>query len=232
MAYAFVNSGTFYNNAGTGSASVSYSATLGNTLLVAAITQTVGSSLTLSDTENTYSFLGATIVEGGFYLNLWEAHVTTGGSLTISLPGGPTYGMYVPEYSGLATSAYISSSFQSGAQVGPSLGANTITTGSNPNATSAPAMVFALSVNIQAISGPNGDPGPSLGTSFSFNSRTVGWLGSSSQQTALAEDIRVTSTGTQAMTFGCTGNLQFDTALTVAAAFVESATATSIAWIA
>ena len=98
-----------------------------------------------------------------------------------------------------------------------------VTTSAAPNATSAPAMVWGLSVDTNASTGRWHDPGPALGTGSSYTSRTVGWLGGSSQQAALAEDIRVTSTGTQAITFGAVSGNQFDSFITVAAAFAEPA---------
>jgi len=91
MAYAFVGSPTAFYSSGGASASLSYSPTVGNTLLVAAVTNGAGSGLTLSDGSNTYNYLG-TVQIGGIYTSLWWANVTTGGSLTISL-SGTSYGL-------------------------------------------------------------------------------------------------------------------------------------------
>jgi hypothetical protein len=228
MAYAYVGSATPYSNPSSGVGTVSYAPTVGNTLLVAAYLNGPGTGYTLQDGSNTYGYLGES---ASGYLALWSAHVATGGSLTLGFGGANgVYGLQVWEYSGLATSAYISGSFQSQVQAGPGVGANAITTSSNPNATSAPAMVWGISVNSNAFVGGSGDAGPALGTSSSFNSRTVGWIGTT-LQAALAEDIRVTATGTKAITFGSVSGNQFDTFDTVAAAFVEASTGISIAWI-
>src|ERR1700677_4380795 len=220
MAYAFVGSGSAYNGSGA-NLTVTYSPTVGNTLLVCAAAQTAGGSLTPSDGSNTFNYIGTTVAENGLYESLWWVHVTTGGSLTTGFGVSGIFGLYIGEYSGLSATPYISSSFQTGAQIGPSLGANTITTSSNPNVTSVPAMLWGFSFNIQTLINVSADPGPQLGTTLAYNSRTIGWLGSGTTQAALAEDIRVTTTGTNPVTFGSTGNGQFDTFLTVAAAFTE-----------
>jgi hypothetical protein len=218
-AYAFVNSGT-YSLATGGSASVTYTATAGNTLVVYANTVTAGSGLTLSDGSNTYTYLGD-VTGASQYLSMWWAHVTTGGSLTITLSGAQTYGLVVMEYSGLATSAYIAGSFQSQFQGGPGSAANAVTTSAEPSVTSVPAMLGGLTVNSNALSGGSSDTVPVLGTLLAYNSRTVGWLGTVSQQAALAEDVRITSTGTNPIAFGAGGG-QFDNFYTVAAAFAET----------
>lgn len=219
MAYVFIGSGTFSNNVGA-SGSINYTATAGNTLKVYSLTNAVPTGLTISDGSNTYTLLGS-VTGGGVFLGEWRAHVATGGALTIIMSAAGTYGMWLEEISGLATSSFIAGSFQSQTQNGPGVGANILTTSANPNATSAPAMVSAFSVNVNAFTVPSSDAGPSLGTSSAFNSRTVGWIGVA-QQAALAEDIRVTVTGTKAMTFGTVSGNQFDTFLTVASADVEA----------
>jgi hypothetical protein len=212
MAYAFVGSGTYTNGSG-GTGSVSYSPTVGNTLIVYAYASSV-SGLTLSDGSNTYTFLGNVQNFG-----MWWAHVASSAS-TISLSGTSTYGIFVKEVSGLATSAYIASSFQSQEQDGPGIGANAVTTSSNPNVSSAPAMLEGCSMCVQAVTG--NDVGPAVGTTLAYTGRTMGWLGGVSQQGAANEDIRITSTGTQPVTFGSVSGNQFDTFYTVAAAFVEN----------
>jgi hypothetical protein len=220
MAYAFVGSPTAFYSSGGASASLSYSPTVGNTLLVAAVTNGAGSGLTLSDGSNTYNYLG-TVQIGGIYTSLWWANVTTGGSLTISL-SGTSYGLQAWQYSGLATSAYIASSFQSQGQGGLGVvNANILTTTSNPNVTTAPAMLWGLSVDISALTSAGTAPAPNVGTGSAYTGRTVGWLGGSSQQVAQAEDIRETSTGTAAITFGTSNNNQYDNFATIAVAFAE-----------
>lgn len=231
MAYGFVGSGTFTNTVG-GAASVNYSPTIGNLLPVAALTNANPSGLTLSDTHNTYNFIGSTS-GGGIFLGLWWANVTTGGALTFTLSGAGTYGLWVPEYSGLGASPLIAGSFQTGSQGSPGVGTNILTTTTNPNVTTTPAMLFGISANINALTGPNGDAGPSVGTTLAYNSRAVGWLGSGSQQGALAEDFRITSSGANPITFGTVSGNQFDTFVTLAVAFSEfGAGVTPIAWIA
>lgn len=227
MAYAFVNSGTFNNSAGA-AGSVNYTPTTGNTLIVCASANTATSGLTLSDTHNTYNFLGN--VGTNPSLGMWWANVTSSGAQTISLTGTGTYGMFVKEISGLATSSFIASSFQSQQQNGPGVGANIVTTSSNPNVTSQPAMLQGFSINTNPVTG-GADAGPATGTTLAFIGRTVGWLGSGSQQAAQDEDIRITSTGTQPVTFGAVSGNQFDTFLTVAAAFIEAGSGgVRVAW--
>ena len=102
MAYAYVGSGAYNNGGGPGVGTVTYSPTVGNTLLVAALLNGTESGFTLSDGHNTYSYLGQVEIGGTDYLALWSASVTTGGSLTIGFGGANgIYGIYVAEYSGL-----------------------------------------------------------------------------------------------------------------------------------
>jgi hypothetical protein len=216
MPYSFVGSNS------TESATVTYTATAGNTLIVVNAGQTIGSSLTLSDTNNTYSFVGGSSTVSTLLINAWIAPVTVGGSLTINLTptSGNGFGIYVAEYSGLGS--LVASSFQSQVQAGPGIGANILTTSSNPNVTSAPAMLWGFSLNANALSTPSPDVGPSVGTTLSYTSRTIGWLGSSTNQVALAEDIRITSTGTNPITFGSVSGNQFDGFATIAFAIAEA----------
>jgi hypothetical protein len=218
MPYAFVNSGQFHNSAGA-VGSVSYSATLGNTLIVPVLSTTA--TPTITDGSNTYTLLGATAALASNFLALFLAPVTTGGALTIS--SGATFGIYVAEYSGLAASAFIAGSFQSNTQVPNAIGADILTTTSNPNVTSIPAMLWGFCVDINGLSGT--EPGPTAGTtpiSYAATSHAAGWLGTGSNQTALAEDTRITSTGSTApITFGTVSGNQFSGYLTVAAAFIE-----------
>jgi hypothetical protein len=223
-AYAYVGSGQFHNGSGA-SGSVTYSPTVGNTLLVAVLANTA--TPTVSDGSNTYALLGSSTILSSSYLSLYEAHVTTGGSLTIAAAGTTTYGIYVAEYSGLATSAYVASTFKSGTYPGSgTIGANVLVTTSNANVTSVPALLWGFSADLNAFS--NSDPGPSAGTSpinFTSTSHNPGWLGTGSQQTALAEDTRITTTGTNGVTFGTTGSgggNQYDGFITISAAFAEA----------
>lgn len=214
--YAFVGSVTYTNNAG-GTGTVSYTPTTGNTLIVYASANTATSGLTLQDTHNSYVFIGN--VGTNPSLGMWWAHVSSSGAQTITLSGTGTYGIFVKEVSGLGTSAFITGSFQSQHQSSPGIGANLITTSSNPNVSSQPAMLEGFSFASQAIGGA--DPSPAVGTTLGYAGRTVGWLGTSSQQGATNEDIRITSTGTQPVTFGSVSSNQFDDFFTVAAAFSE-----------
>src|ERR1700733_7162462 len=144
MSASFVNSANNFNTAG-GVLSVSYSPTVGNTLLVAVMSNTT--TTTVSDGSNTYSKLGATAELGGFALSLLSAQVTTGDTLTIAASGTTVFGIYVAEYSGLSATPFISGSFESGAQGGPGIGANNITTTANPDVSSVPALLWGFSVN-------------------------------------------------------------------------------------
>jgi hypothetical protein len=232
VAYTFVNSGQFHSSIGaTGSAS--YSATLGNTLLVAVLSGTGTPGVT--DGFNTYTLLGATTPSfASVFLAIYSANVTTGGSLTVASGSTNTNGIYVAEYSGLAASAFIPSSFQFGTQVPNAIGANIITTTANPNVTSVNAMLWGFSVDNNALSGT--EPGPAAGTSpiaYAATSHAAGWLGTGSNQSALAEDTRITSTGsTTPITFGTVSGNQFSGYLTIAAAFLESGVGTAtIAWV-
>ena len=231
MAYAFVGSNGILSH------TLTYTATLGNTLIVATATNTTTVGLVVGDTANTYTYLGGAAGSNPG-MALFVAPVTTGGALTLVTSGtgggGATYAMAVWEYSGLAASPYIASSFQYQQQPGPGTGTNAITTASNPNVTSAPAMLFGIACNVgNALQGGT-DNGPVLGTAFAYNSRTVpNWIGGASQAAALAEDIRITSTGTAAITFTAGSGSGADTYQCIAAAFIEyggTGTAT-IAWI-
>jgi hypothetical protein len=216
MAYAFVGSGTFSNNIGA-AGSVNYTPITGNTLIVYAFANGATSGLTLSDGTNTYNYLGGTA--SGF-LGMWWAHVTSSGPVTISLSNSGTFGIFVKEFSGLASVAYVTSSFQQQVQGGATVGANTVSTGTSPNVTSVPALLDGITVVSNALFGT--DPTATVGTTLAYIGRTVGWLGNSSQQAATNEDVRITSAGSQPVNFGAVSGNQFDTFYTCGAAFAES----------
>src|ERR1700677_3278529 len=130
MAYAFVGSGVSSATAGGTPRTITYSPTIGNTLVVASLADTIGSSLLINDGANTYNYVSA-LSGGSGFASLWWAAVTESASsisLTKSGGGGNLYGFYIAEYSGLATNPYIASSFQSQYQNGSGSGTNLVTT--------------------------------------------------------------------------------------------------------
>jgi len=216
MAYAYVGSANNYDTSGATNLAASYSPTVGNTLIVAAVTEaTTG----ISDGHNTYNAVGSTNAFGSSYVTVVEANVTTGGSLSIA-SSATTLGIYVVEYSGLATSALISGSFESAAQGSPGAGANVLATTTEPDVTSVPAMLWEFIVDVQSANGGT-NPAPTVGTTTAFTSRTVGWVGGSSNQSAVAGDTRITSSGSYHATGGVNSSSQYDNFFIVAAAFVE-----------
>ena len=225
MAYSFIGSGVSSATAGGTTRTITYSPTIGNTLIAVAMTDTLGSNLVINDGANIYTYISS-ITSGSSYLNLFSAPVT-GSTSTISLTksggGGNLYGFYVAEYSGLSSNAYIVSSFQSQYQNGPGSGANLLTTTANPNITSVPAMLWAFTCDFSQLAGGANVGVPAAGTSLSYNSRAVAWVSGGAANSAVAEDIRITSTGTNPATFTAGSALQFDQFFTIAAAFLEAA---------
>jgi hypothetical protein len=219
-AYAFVGSATpFFNTSAAAGGHVTYTpAAVGNTLIVVVSGNAVSTAITVSDGVNTYTLVGGSGTNPS--LGLWVTTVTSVTSLTIAASGG-SFGIQVFEYSGLASTPLIAGSFEGQQQAGPGVGANALTAGTASDVTTVPALLFGISANAGSLAGFN-DAGPALGTTLSYNPRTVGWIGGASQQSALAADVRITSAGNNSVNFGSVSGNQFDTFQTIQAAFAES----------
>jgi hypothetical protein len=209
MAYAFVQSGQNHNVAGAANlASSSITVTAGNTLLV--WLASASNVITSPPTGNGNTFTNVFVSpqnSGLSYLQCWICQNAASGATVVTPQGAPLiYGIFVEEISGLVTTGGVLAS-ASAVYASSTIAANSITPG-NINVTSKPAGLFGFAYGNEALGNTNlGDP--QFGTSLAYNDRTTGWVGGSSNKTAVAEDIRVTSTGNITTTFGV-ANDQFD----------------------
>jgi hypothetical protein len=235
MAYGFVQAGFNYNTAGSsaGLASSAITVTAGNTLLCWIFATGNGVGQTPTGNGNTFVSVFATAqMSGTAYLQCWICQNANAGSTAITQGVGPAvYGIYVEELSGLVTTGGVLGSNSAIQNLGVT-GANILSPG-NVNVTSVPAGVFGFSVSQSAYAGGGNVGDPQTGTSLAYNGRAVGWLGSSSNNTAQAEDIRVTSIGNIATTFGITNDQfnQFATGMVAIAEAGAASNAAPIAWL-
>lgn len=203
MAYAFVNQGSTYSAGAAASRTVVYSPTAGNLIVVGVSADSLDtSSFTVDDSGkgNTFNQISTSITSGNSQINAaYYVENCLGGSTTFRVRYAPTPGtstarfggLYVAEYSGIATSG----SFLNGARAennNPGAGAGAISSGV-ANATSQPALVWGFCVDCSGTSNPTADTGAG------FTGHTAVWL--VGDLTALGEDRRVTATGNVAATF-------------------------------
>ncbi len=127
-------------SAGTSSCSVSYSATGGNTLLVAVCC--AGGSATLSDGVNTYAQDNFQPTVGGGHALVFRASQITGGALTITATKtgiAENFAVFVVEYSGLDPSPTDGTNSNSGNDQAVSSGAFNTTNGAD--------LIFSMATN-------------------------------------------------------------------------------------
>lgn len=189
--------------------------------LVVAVVITGGSAPTLSDggVGNTYTSLCHTAVALStfttyfFYAQSAHAGATV---ITATTPGANANAIYVAEYSGIA--AYITGSCITNLQNGTGGNGANVLTSTVANVTSQPAMLFGLTTDFQSAATGNLTAG-TIPTAFAGHSlfwANVSLVGSN---TSLSEDVRVTTTGNVAATFGT--NQQFDSFTTSVLAIAE-----------
>lgn len=200
MAYAFIQQNSNDNAATATTITVTLTPTAGNLLVFALAGDSQDTtSIALSDnlgTHNTFTQIATDIVSvANQRISWWYAENCKSGATTFTATFSATTrfrAIYVAEYSGIATSG----SFLNGAraeQAAPLTLADAVTSG-NANATSQPALVWGLGINV------NGGTTPTAGTGFT--SRAGVW----STATCLGrpEDKRVTATGNVAATLTAT----------------------------
>lgn len=194
--------------------------TTGGNALICVAFGTSNMVVTLAGNSNTYSQAptSAAVDPGSKALQLFYApNINAGSTVVVATAStGALDGLYVAEYSGLATSAMLINSignFQSGPGTTPTL--NSVTSGSVTN--TVPAMLFGFTypdnTAVTAL--------PTAGTSpTAFTGRTGVWATFNGNATApgIPEDAAISASA--AATFGCAaGALQFQNFLTVAAVF-------------
>lgn len=204
MAYTFVQQKE-NSSAGTGQGSIASGATgsniTNNNLLVWVVEYYSGAAktITFSDTRT------LTFVECGNVFSASKGEGKRWGYALVGSSGGATEnvtatfsasvdfpGIYIAEYSGLATVA----PFTSGEAVGqiqqaPGTGTDAVTSTATPTLATQPCLVFGFSSNITVGFAPVAGTG--------FTSRTVVWVTSDSQ--SRPQDKRVTATTAVAATW-------------------------------
>jgi len=164
-------------------------------------------------------------------LQLFYAQNITGGATAVSAAAvSGIFGVYVAEYSGLATSGLLIN-FAGNAQAGPGGAANGITSTSVTNAVSAMLFGFTAATSTVATQVATAGTSPTV-----FTGRTGVWATFNGNATTagLAEDAAVSSSVAATFSAPSSGGLQFDNFLTVAAAFALGGGASNtapIAWV-
>lgn len=160
---------------------------------------------TISDGgSNTY------IAAGNVNSNLFFYYCLSAASGTYTVTGNcPSDGHAVAalQYRGIGSFQ----NFTGADQNGPGNGANNVNSG-NAACTAAPALVWGFAMDSTQFNNGSAVAAPTAGTSpLAFTSRGGLWLAGATNNTAISEDVRVTSTGNYAATFGSSGGSAFDT---------------------
>lgn len=196
MAYAFVQQNAADAATTATTITVTLTPTAGNLLVFGMMGDSNDtSSVVLSDNlgaHNTFTQIGTDLVTASAQRCAWYfAANCKGGATTFTVTYSASTrfrGIYVAEYSGIATSPFLNGTRAESAAPGTT--ADAISSGV-ANATSQPALVWGFGIDI------DGGGTPTAGTGFT--SRTAAW--SSATSLARPEDKRVTATGNVAATF-------------------------------
>jgi len=199
--------------------------TAGNTLIGIVHANTVGIGAPNDLLGNNYVQLGHADNGAGQSEFLYLCQNCLGGPNIISSAwnGANLSLLWVGEYSGLVTSGgALATAFNT--QNGPGNGANAATSG-NLSVGSVPAMLFGF------INNNTGSFAPTPGTSpLAFTQRGPNSVNSTGGARANTEDVRITSGGTYAATFG-TGTAGADDFNTLAVAIAEATGGALMAWV-
>lgn len=223
MAYAFVQKGFLNNTTGTQAAGTASSITVtaGNALIVAIFTTTTGAQ-TVSGNGNTYSFKGSSAASAGCFLSFYTVQNANGGATAVATTDTGCFDIFVGEYSGLATSGSIPAPVFNNQAPGAT-GANILTSGAL--SVTAPAMAFAFTCDVNAISGGGAGATGTMtaGNTLAWTGRVTSWVDTTPTVTGIAEDLQINGTGNVTATFGITGNKQFNSFITGIIALPEPA---------
>jgi hypothetical protein len=207
--YAHVQDGQNNTASGVGSiAASSITVTAGDTLIVGVYIANSGKPIaTVTGNGNTYT-AACTVTGAAFSTSYYYVLAAAAGATVVTATAvGGLSGILVSEYSGLG--AYAGCIGQT--QAGTTNGTDTVTS-TTISITSVPAMLWGMTAN------ENNGVAPTAGTGFT--TRGNPWL-SPSGNLVLFEDRRVTSTGSNAATFGSSGVGQYDNWDTTGLVFTE-----------
>lgn len=191
----------------------------GDTIIIPFISGSADAGpFTISDSSSTSNIY--TVIPG--VNNLWLAYClgAVAGTYTLTASGGThIQNVAAMQYRGLGS--FLGSTFTQ--QNGPGNGANLVNSG-NATSTAQSAMVFGISVDgSNVVSDPPTFTSLAAGTSpLAFNDRGGFWKNLSTFSTSWFEDIRVTSTGNYAATFGSNANSSGDVFYTGVLIFGEN----------